>query len=391
MRKKIIKLATVLLLITAVSPLFANEMSAVWSRIYNTTNNLEAKLAVMRNIIDLHDRNMAPVITEALKEVLYARDDSMSFTEKKMLDDLSGMMIKELGNLRAVDAAPEIYKVMNETDDDFLRTKAIVSLGSAGARDYADEIAGLLNYINLDITGFDSNEKRKSVLDACIMALERLKHPVGFKPVFYASIGRYARDTVKKAERALRNMVEDPTDLIIEIIMDDTTFETRLAALEVEERSGAAPDRMTEAATAAIETGLKYNAANPSERQYQMRTRIKACEMIRDLGQASPDAVEWLALMLDRGENINELIICLQALGTYSSDEAVAVLSDYLVENNERRASGIQYKDERLIRECINALANSGNPKARNALMMVEYTNWSNQTIRMAKNALNNL
>jgi hypothetical protein len=113
--------------------------------------------------------------------------------------------------------------------------------------------------------------------------------------------------------------------------------------------------------------------------------------MIRDLGQANPEAVKWLALMLDQGENINERIICLQALGTYSSDEAVEVLSDFLIENNERRASGIQYKDERLIRECINALGNSGNPKGRNALMMVEYSNWSNQTIRMAKNALNNL
>ena len=113
--------------------------------------------------------------------------------------------------------------------------------------------------------------------------------------------------------------------------------------------------------------------------------------MIRDLGVANEDAVEWLGIMLNSSQNVNELVICLQALGTYKSDEAVVVMSEYLMKHNERRASGILYKDERAIRECINSLGSSDNPNAKTALLMVEYSNWSNQTIRMAKNAAKNL
>ena len=391
MKRKIVLVFAVSITVLSAAPAFSDELSAVWSRLYNTTDSLPAKTAVMQNIVDLHDRAMEPVITEALREILYSVDESRTTSEKQLYDDLTRMMVRELGSLKAVDAAPDIYRVVQDTDDDFLRSTAIVALGNAGARDYADEIAELLRYLNTGIQVIENNEKRASVVDACIFALERLKHPVGFEPVFFASVGRYSRESIKKAERALQNMLEDPTDMIVGIIKGDNTFTTRYAALGVEERSRASDERKNEAAVAAIEVSLKYNALNPTERQYQTRTRVKACEMIRDLDSESAEAVQWLRLMLNSTDNVNELVTCLQALGTYTSDEAVEVLTDYLALNNERRAAGYQYKDERAIRECINALGNSGNPNASSVLMMVEYSNWSNQTVRMAKNALKSL
>ncbi|HAK46525.1 MAG TPA: hypothetical protein DCO79_11485 [Spirochaeta sp.] len=391
MKKRILTISILIIFSLSAVPVFSDELAAVWSRIYNTTPQLEAKISVMQNIIDLHDREMEPVITDALKDIVYSLDRSRSFNERQQYDDLARMMIRELGSLKAVDAAPEMYKVMQTTEDEFLRAVAIVGLGTAGARDYVDEIAEYLQYINSDIVKIENNEQRKSVIDACILALERLKHPAGFEPVFFASIGRYARESVKKAERALKNMVADPTDLVIDIIKADNTFEIRLAALGVEERSSASPERQTEAASAAIEVSLIYNAVTPTDREYQTRTKVKSCELIRDLGVADESAVKWLGIMLNSSTNVNELVICLQALGTYSSDAAADVLAIYLAYHSDRRVSGMQYKDERAIRECINALAASGNPRGKNALMMVEYSNWSSQTIRMAKNALKDL
>ncbi|MDC7225559.1 MAG: hypothetical protein PQJ61_02215 [Spirochaetales bacterium] len=391
MNKRIFTLVAAGCLLLSAAPVFSNEMSAVWSRIYNTTDNLEARLSVMQNIVDLHDRDMEPVINEALKEIVYSLDESMSFNERQQLDDLMKMMIRELGSLKAVDSAPEMYKVMQTTEDEFLRAIAIAGMGNAGARDYADEIAEHLRYLNTGILTIENNEQRNSVVDACILSLERLKHPAGFEPVFFASIGRYARESVMKAERALQNMVEDPTDLVVDIIKADNSFEVRLAALGVEERSKATAERQTEAATAAIEVSLVYNAVTPTDREYQTRTKVKAAEMIRDLGTENEDAVEWLGVMLNSSTNVNELVISLQALGTYSSNNAVTILSTYLAYHSDRRVAGIQYKDERAIRECINAIANTGNPNGKTALMMVEYSNWSSQTIRMAKNALKNM
>ena len=142
------------------------------------------------------------------------------------------MLVKELGNLKAVDSGRLIYEVVKNTDDEsFVRCDC--GLGNAGARDYADEIAEILRKLNLEIIVIENKEERESVVDACILALERLKHPVGFKPVFNASVGRYSRNSVMKAERALQNMLEDPTDLLVEIIRDDTPFSTGLRRLRL--------------------------------------------------------------------------------------------------------------------------------------------------------------
>ncbi|MDC7126501.1 MAG: hypothetical protein PQJ46_13100, partial [Spirochaetales bacterium] len=372
-------------------PVFGNEMSAVWARIYEQTDSTEAKIAVMQNMIDLHSKDMEPVISDALKEIVYAGSMDRTYNEQQNYNTLSRMIIRELGSLRAVDSAPDMYKVVQDTDDEFLRATAIVGIGTAGARDYADEIAGYLDYLNQGIIVIENNEQRESVVDACVLALERLKAPVGFKPVFMASIGKHSRDSIARAKRSLQNMVEDPTDIICDILKADSTFQARYAAIGVERDSAAPSERKAEAASVALEVGLVYNAVLPIEKQFQKRTRKEAARMIRDLGVGDESAIPWLDQMLNSSDDVNETIDAIQALGSYTSDSAVDVLNTYLNYHNERRVSGIPYKDERAIRECINSLAKTGNTKANQSLSMVEYSNWSSQTIRMAKNAMKNI
>ncbi len=391
MRNRFLFILIIATLIVPVSMVSANETAAVWTRIYEGTPSLENKLSVMKSICELHDRDLAPMITDTLTELVYSKYQYSTTRDRQLISDLKRVMITELGNLKAVDATPVMFKVFEEEDNDFLKAIAIAGIGAAGGRDYADEIADYLRYINLDIIQIDNNEKRESLVGACIYSLERLKMPIGFEPVFYAAVGGYNRNTIAKAERALVNIMEDPSDELASIIRADTPYEIRYAALSVEERSNASAERKTEVASAALEVSLVYNAATPREREYQSRSKIKAAEMIRDLGVADDNAVQWLGRMLNSSTDVNELVTSLQALGTYTSDAAVEVLSKYLRDNNQRRSSGIQYNDERAIRECINALGNSGNPNARAELTMVEFSNWSSQTIRMAKNALKQL
>ena len=94
MRKQITAVLAIIFFLIAI-PIFSDETSAVWSRIYNQSPEFEAKLAVMQDIVDLHDRSMEPVITEALKEIVYSRDDSLNFSERQLHDDLARIMIRE--------------------------------------------------------------------------------------------------------------------------------------------------------------------------------------------------------------------------------------------------------------------------------------------------------
>ena len=391
MKKKITFALSCILLIVLISPVYSDELAAVWNRIYNSKERIDEKLIVMQKIVDLHDRNMEPVLIEALSNIVYSRDESLTQNERQRTWDLTIMIINELGNLSAADSAPVLFKVMNDAEDDFVRAAAITALGMTGGREYAEDIAEYLRYLNYEIIEIENNERRHSLVDACIFALERLKDPAGFEPVLFASVGRYSRTTTDKAEQALRNMLQDPTDVVIKILRKDSNFQMRFAALGVEDNSFASPERKTEAAAAAVEVGLIYNKTQLSDYQYMTRTRVKACEMIRDYEYAQPQAVQWLGKLLNSSENTNELITCLQALGVYESDEAVTIMAEYLDGNNDLKAAGKHYDHERVIRECINSLGKAGNTLGREALSMVEYSGWSSQTIRMAQYALSKI
>ena len=65
-----------LLFSAAVLPVFGNETAAVWARIYEGTDQLDAKIDVMRSIVELHDRDMEPVLTKALEEIVFSRDEA---------------------------------------------------------------------------------------------------------------------------------------------------------------------------------------------------------------------------------------------------------------------------------------------------------------------------
>ena len=73
MKKRIIATAAGILFCLTVIPVFSNELAAVWSGLYKHTDKIEGKLSVMQNIVDLHDRDMEPVITDALRYCLFEK------------------------------------------------------------------------------------------------------------------------------------------------------------------------------------------------------------------------------------------------------------------------------------------------------------------------------
>ena len=70
MKRNWIYLFSAVLMTTVLFSVSANEQSAVWSRIYDTSTEIEARYSVMQNIVDLHDRDMEPVITDELREII---------------------------------------------------------------------------------------------------------------------------------------------------------------------------------------------------------------------------------------------------------------------------------------------------------------------------------
>ena len=135
-----IGLSVMLLLPAAV---FADEVTEVWAQIYNQTHTLHQKYEIMLSIVELDNRDAVPVLMGALEEVNQMK---LYLDEKDMViqNNLKTLIINELGDLRAAEAAPLIYRVMRETKDPYLKGEALIALGETGARRYAENIALIL-------------------------------------------------------------------------------------------------------------------------------------------------------------------------------------------------------------------------------------------------------
>ena len=378
----------ILLIVLAAGTLFGNEITAVWTRLYNNAATVEQKLAIMHNIVEQHDRAMIPVLEDALSAELIDIQNIADSTERVTTYQLLELVLSELAILKATGSADDVYSVSVEVNDPFLQARAIQTLGRIGAVPFAEEIAFRLRNINLGITPYSRKEQVESIVAACVETLELLRRDVGFSPVFFTAIGRYSAPVVTRAERAMINMVEDPTDLLLEMLAYESDFNIKYQVLLVSERSKASDERKAELAKEALDQGLKYDTSDRRQQVFLSQMRTKAAEMLKSFASDDVEALELLDRMVRKSFSITESLTALEALGASQSDEAAALLAAYLSELNGKRQEGYTFSNEKVVRATINALGNTGSPTGRPALIEVEFSDWSGDTRRLAKSAL---
>ena len=384
--KKGISAFVLLLIMTSA---YGNEESAVWSRLYKQASSLEQKYVLMQNIVELNDRDMIPVLYDALQELNIQRENITNVTDRQQQYKLTKLIVEELGDMKATDAAEEIFLVMTDVNDNpFLEASSIRALGDIGARQYVDQLALMLRNINLDALQFTTKQETETVVGALIYALERIKDPKGFSPVFYAATGRYSKKVNERADRAMKNMVDDPTDLLGEILKSETDFEVKRKVLAVEDASKASPDRKISLIIEALDQGLMNKAENVRESNSLSQLRIECAVLLKKYGISDLNAVPLLDDMIRGSFSSTETLTAIDTLGSSDSDEAATVLSQFLDELNKKRQSGYTFQNESLVRATINALGVSGNSIGKPALLEVEFSGWGGDTRRLAKAAL---
>lgn len=387
--KKIILFPVLAMCIISAIP--ADEITAVWSRLYREAVSLEHQYAIMQRIADQDNRNLVPVMDEALEELIAVWENLPTATERSLHRNLVNLIVEELGSLKAARSAPRIYQVMAERDNAFQEALAIRALANMGARDYVDEIAERLRTINMDIIEYSSREEIETVVGSCVYALERLKQPEGYEPVFFASLGGYSSPVMDKIDRALASMIDDPTEILKGILIEYTDPEIKIRALEEAARSQAPPEKIVDVAAEALNQGLTINTENNRQALMLSRLRILAAAVIRDSGIDSPDASALLRIMLTRMYEMNEMLTCIDALGSQKNDVAAKALSDYLQYHNQRPAELRERDDYRLVMATIYAMGNTGNSKVIPFLSQVEFFDWNRDVRRAAEEALEKL
>src|SRR6056297_1953654 len=116
-----------LVVLISVAPLLpASEVSAVWTRLYERAVTYPQKQQIMLNILEQHDRELIPVLTEALDVEVRNLRNTSNITEKSMQIDLMRMVVKELGALKANEAREVLFETVRNVGDPFLKGEAII-------------------------------------------------------------------------------------------------------------------------------------------------------------------------------------------------------------------------------------------------------------------------
>ena len=401
MQRMKFKILMIMLLMVMVGSQFAvaNEIAAMWTRLYERARTLDQKQQIMMNIVEQHSRDVIPVLTDALDEEVRTFRNTANVTEAGQKIELMEMVVQELGRLKAREAIPVVWETVQVVEDPILKSEAIMALGSMGARQYAEDMAMMLRNINFNYDDIQNQRKNEIIAYALVTALGRLGEAVGYEPVFFASQGWYSgrRQVKQQAEKVLQQIVDDPSDQLLQILRTNDDFELKLAALEAAERSDAPEISKAELAAAAIDEGLNYSPKNKSESRILKTIRLNALEMLKKYPQPENERLlENLSSMLqmyrtNRLFDEDEMLPLLEAMGTFNGADVARPLAELMGYYNQRRevAPPDSY---RIVRALIQAIGNVGHLAGIEELTIVTISDyWENSIQREAQAAISKI
>lgn len=381
-----------LLFISVAAAGFGNEMAMVWSRLYQRALTLEQKYAIMLNIAEMDDRDMIPLMEAALDEIVEMRNNITGPAEKALYADLTRLVVQTVGNLKARETASQVFAVLEEAEHPLVKADALIALGKMRARDYSEHIAVRLRSINFfPSEDFGSDEK---VAYGAIISLAKLKEAIGFSPVFFASIGWYSDRVKEKAKEALPYITDDPSEFLIDIAQREPSFSVKNEAIQAIIDTKASSEKKIEVAKVGLYQGIVHETQDLSEKYQLSKLRKTSISILIANKSTDLETVKLLKDTISKDFDINEKLDAIIALGVNGTEAAAKVLSDFLMELNERQMSGIRDQDDpgyRTVKALMAAIASTGSKTGLPALMAVEFSEYSPAITRMAKEYLKQL
>jgi len=377
--KKIL-ITLVFLLAGAGSFLYADEKSAVWERIYRNAVSDEMRYAVLLNIRELHDRQLGQLLADALTDLVSRRIELGNNNEVEVKVRLATGLVQELGELKEVAAADQVFQVYKDTVNyPFLKSEAAMALGKMRSLDYVPNLVRDLADSNLQ-PDRDKASAQEIVAFGLVQSLAAMKDARGFEPVFFASIGWYGpqRKVKETAKAMLKTMVTDPTEPLLKILQTQTGAESKLRAVEAEDESSAPDSGKAKVALAALEDGVRVIPANIVEATQWGDLRKKALSVLVRTKDKTPDAAalyrqQYKTAGLAR--DTSEILSILQVLGVNGTQDSLAYLIELMQGFNVRASTPglLTDFDVQQVRTILLAFRTAANPAARPVLLEAQF------------------
>ncbi|MCL2129864.1 MAG: hypothetical protein FWH35_05870 [Treponema sp.] len=354
---------------------FGQDMSYYSDEFDRADSSFVERLEVLQVVKDANIKGIGEFYHHALKVLLEKTPDIKDKVDRDATDASARIVCQALGAEEYSEAAEDLWKaveyfdVISESNQGLVMQDALTAIGQVGGVEFVPHIVLRLNDFNTQvISDVETKRRVQRAVVGCISALEALHDISGFRPVFFASTGWYDGSVKTMASVALPNIVDDPGDVIIEIIQDTANIPAiKYEAWRAMLRTRAPDSSVSKVAAVALATGWYYTSPNPTYQKNLSEMRMSAIDTIRQVG--AYDSAVYTNLEKSYSNNfinsvpnydeIRKTLSTLSVLGA-NSDEGVDLLLKFLRELHARRRSGPWAQKERqLLQWVIPALGST--------------------------------
>lgn len=381
----IVSCAVSLVLLAAASTASADDTLAALIGLYKEKTDITQRYDIMRAIVGRSDPSTVSFMIESLDELnqMGVLPDKKGEEVRK---NLKKLLVQSLGDMKADKAGPIIYRTVKDADDPYLKGEAIHSLGKIGDAAYAEEIALILKGVNT-YRGSDISAD-EAVAYGCIKALDLLKDPVGYFPVFFSLSAGYSRRIQDAARSALNSMVEDPSDILRSLVVNEPSLTLKVEGLAAVGASKAPREKKVTVAATALRIGLALKPANAEEAGILRELRVRALQLCIDMGYTNPQAIALIEQILYLNTDDNEKMFAVEALKSMKGEDSALALTRYLAYQNGRQEAGVKERDNKLIISTVRALGASNSRAGLQELLRVKYSGYTPAVMREADKAI---
>jgi hypothetical protein len=340
---------------------FAQDMSYYTNDYMRQDGTFDDRLIILEAVRDAGLTGIGEFYHNALKYMIFRMPDIRTITEQDAVEKSAIILSQALGAEKYTDAAPELWYLVETFDvarianDGTTMQAALIALGQVNGVDYLPAIVQRLNDLNAQTFRDEAKFRIQMAVIGCVSALEALKDISGYSPVFFVYTGSYDPAVQQIAYNALPNIAEDPGEVISVIIQDPSNNPYVIYEAWNEMLRTRAPESSkAKVAAVALARSYNYSTTNRSYLATLKDMRKSAIDIIRRYGAADNSVYEYMNTAYStnfnsRDPDYDEIVITLNALAALKTDEAVALLLNYLREIHERRRVGPWGDKERRI------------------------------------------
>jgi len=321
---------------------------------------------ILENVRDANLTETGDFYPNALKTLLIKIPDIKTREDWEANEISARMICQALAAEKNADAVSDLWQliqyfdIIKDVNDGLAMQEALIAMGQTGDKTYLEHIVLRLNDINTQQTSDAESRRRiQRAVAGCISALEALHDISGYRPVFFVYVGWYEQSIRNMAHNALPDIVDDPADVIIEIIRDTSNNPgIKLTAWQEMLRTNAPDSSMAKVAAVALEMGWGYPTSDNALQRNSNTMRKSAIDTIRLLG-AADDSVypnldkSYSNNFASNSPDYDEIRKTIDALTALKTDNAVALLYKYLRDLNDRRRSGVWGNKERQMMQWV--------------------------------------